>query len=88
MGSPGIDSELSQIISPGSDPQQPALSFMTRLSGASPASTLQIELANTGVFSPPVSYTLAVESDGWTHVWYDLAALAGQQMATLPTDLP
>jgi hypothetical protein len=84
MGSPGADAILSQVISPGSDLSNPALSFMTRLSGAGPASTLQIELASTGVFSPPVSYTLAVMIDGWSHAWYDLAALAGEQMATSP----
>jgi hypothetical protein len=84
MGSSGADSELSQVISPGSGLTNPTLSFMTRLGGAGPASTLEIELSNTDVFSPPVTYSLVVDSEGWTHVWYDLAVLAGQQMATLP----
>jgi hypothetical protein len=55
---------------------------MTRLSGAGPASTLEIEVASTDVLSPHISYSVAVESDVWTHVWYELDVLAGQQMAT------
>jgi hypothetical protein len=52
---------------------------MVRLAQPGPAAVLNVSLANGGTFSPALSYTLAVESEAWTHVWYALSGLSGDQ---------
>jgi hypothetical protein len=74
------DSHLNQVITPAPGISDPTLSFLARLADDGPPSTLQIELANSGTLSPPVTYTLPVEDTGWTHVWYDLAGLANEPL--------
>jgi hypothetical protein len=74
------EARLSQVITPPLGISDPTLSFMVRLGAEGPASSLQIELANTGTFSPPVSYTLDVSSTDWIHVWYDLTPLASEPL--------
>jgi lysophospholipase L1-like esterase len=76
MGGPGLDAALAQAITPAPALSNPTLSFMVRLEGAGPAGALQITLADSGGLSPPLTYTLAVDSEAWTHVWYDLTGLA------------
>jgi lysophospholipase L1-like esterase len=63
---------LNQVITPAPGISDPTLSFLARLADDGPPSTLQIELANSGTLSLPVTYTLPVEDTGWTHAWYEL----------------
>ena len=72
LGAEGQDSSLAQVITPGSPLDGPTLSFMVRLAEAGPANSLDIRVAGTGVLSPPLTYTLPVESVDWTHVWHDM----------------
>jgi hypothetical protein len=74
------DSRLSQVLTPALGISDPTLSFLVRLAVDGPPSTLQIELANTGTLSPPLTYTLPVEDSGWAHVWYDLTGLASEPL--------
>jgi hypothetical protein len=74
------DSRLSQVLTPALGISDPTLSFLVRLAVDGPPSTLQIELANTGTLSSPLTYTLPVEDSGWTHVWYDLTGLASEPL--------
>jgi hypothetical protein len=73
MGGPDVEATLTQVISPGPALSDPTLSFMVRLAQPGPAATLHVSLANSGAFSPALTYSLAVESEGWSHAWYDLS---------------
>ena len=69
LGGPGHDSSLSQAVALGTALTDPTLSFLARLETAGQAGAVQVTLAGpTG--SP--SFTLPVESDQWTHTWFDL----------------
>jgi lysophospholipase L1-like esterase len=74
------DSRLSQGITPALGISDPTLSFLVCLAADGLTSTLQIELANSGTLSPPVTYTLPVETIEWTHVWYDLTGQASEAL--------
>jgi hypothetical protein len=50
---------------------------MVRLEEPGPAGALQVALADSTTFSPPLTYALAVDSEAWTHVWYNLSGLTG-----------
>ena len=39
---------------------------------------LQIVLSNAGIFDPPITHTLSLAGDAWTHAWYELGDLAGE----------
>jgi lysophospholipase L1-like esterase len=75
LGSVDGDSSLSQVITPGLTLSDPTLSFLARLGEAGPPSALRVELAGAERPSTPLTDTLAVEDDRWTHVWYDLPGL-------------
>jgi len=79
MGAQDSTASIAQTLTPGLAVTDPTLSFMVRLSSAGP-SALQIELANSGILSPPVTYNLPVESDAWTHVWYDLSGMVSKPL--------
>jgi lysophospholipase L1-like esterase len=80
LGGVGVDSQLSQAITPGPAVTNPTLSFMVRLESAGAASTLRVELANGGSLSPPVTHDLTVNGEAWTHVWYDLSGQVGEPL--------
>lgn len=70
---------LSQEVTPPGG-AAPTLSFLVRLESDGPASMLQVELANGGPLSPPVVYTVDVDSEAWVHVWYDLTGLVSEPL--------
>jgi len=80
LGVVGDDSYLSQAIIPALSPSEPTLSFLVRLGEGSPASELEIRLTNSGVLSPTLTYTVAIEDEEWVHVWYDLTGLVGEPL--------
>jgi hypothetical protein len=80
LGAVGQDSSLVQTVNPVSPLDGPTLSVMVRLAQAGPASSLDIRLAGTGLLSPPVTYTLPVESVDWTHVWRDVPGPIGEPL--------
>jgi hypothetical protein len=53
---------------------------MVRLAAPGPASSLRLTLANTNVLSPPLTYSLPVQDDAWTHIWYDLSGLVSDPL--------
>jgi len=55
----------------------PTLSFLVRLAQPGSPSSLQVVLSGAN----PVTYSLAVDSNAWSHVWYDLTDLAGSPLA-------
>jgi lysophospholipase L1-like esterase len=73
----GFQAALSQTVTPGPALSDPTLSFMVRLAQPGPAGALEVSLANGGAFSPPLTLVLSVESEAWTHVWYNLSGLTG-----------
>jgi lysophospholipase L1-like esterase len=79
LGGVGVDSSVSQAVTPGLDLSDPTLSFMARLATAGP-STLQVKLANTGSLSTPIVFGLPVTSEAWTHVWVDLTGLVSEPL--------
>lgn len=79
LGGAGETASLGQAVTPPAG-ESPTLSFLVRLDQPGGPGTLQIELANSGVLSPPVTYTLAVDGEDWVHVWYDLDGLVSQPL--------
>ncbi len=80
LGAVEHDSSLVQAINLGSPLDGPTLSLMVRLTEAGPASSLDVQLAGTGVLSPPLTYTIPVESVEWAHVWRDLPGPVGEPL--------
>jgi hypothetical protein len=78
MGGAGASSTLGQVPSPAAGASEPALSLMARLAQPGPAGEIEIRLSNTTTLSPPVTYTLPVASEAWTHAWYDLTGLISE----------
>ena len=68
-------STLSQFVSPPLSLNLAAsnltLSFLTRLEQPGSPGSLQVVLSGAG----PVTYSLPVQSDAWSHTWYDLDGL-------------
>jgi hypothetical protein len=54
----------------------PTLSFLVRLAQPGSPGSLQVTLSGAS----PVTYSLAVGSDAWSHVWYDLTGLASSPL--------
>jgi lysophospholipase L1-like esterase len=84
-------SSLSQTLTPGSALTSPTLSFLARLDQAGPASTLSIELESASERIALVSFALTVESDEWTHYWYDLEGMVSDPLTltfTVSNDPP
>ena len=79
LGGVGETASLGQPVTPSAG-EWPTLSFFVRLEQPGTPGVLQIELANTGVLSPPVTYTLPVDGEAWTHVWYDLTGLVSEPL--------
>jgi lysophospholipase L1-like esterase len=73
-------SALSQAVSPplglNLAAGNPTLSFLVRLDQSGSPSDLQVVLSGAS----PVTYSLPVQSDAWSHVWYDLTGLVGGPM--------
>jgi hypothetical protein len=80
LGGGGLDSHLSQSISPGAAMSDPTLSFMARLEEAGPPNTLQIVLSGGVMPAAPMTYTLVVEDANWVHAWYDLTGLVSDPL--------
>ena len=74
----GGSASLRQVVNPTAGTA--TLSFMARLETPGEASTLQIVLANEGSPEPPVTHTLSLASDAWTHAWYDLGKLQAEPL--------
>ena len=51
-----------------------------RLDQPGTTSALQVELANETSLSPPVVYTLPLDSEAWIHTWYDLTGLVSEPL--------
>lgn len=79
LGDAGQSAYLGQPLTPA-DGERPTLSFLVRLEQPGATGTLQVELANSGILSPPMTYTLEVDSEDWLHVWYDLNGLVSQAL--------
>ncbi len=73
LGGVGDDSSLSQAVTLGPALTDPTLSFLVRLETGGPSSAVQVTLAAAG--ESPVAFTWPVESDQWTHAWFDLTGL-------------
>ena len=54
----------------------PTLSFLVRLAQPGSPGSLQVVLSGAS----PVTHSLAVDSDAWSHVWYDLTGLASSPL--------
>ncbi len=80
LGDGSGSSTIGQMVSPPLGlrlaASNPTLSFLVRLEQPGPSSSLQVVLSGAS----PVTYTLPVESDAWSHVWYDLTGLASSPM--------
>jgi acyl-CoA thioesterase-1 len=76
----GGSASLRQVVNPTAGVVQ-TLSLMARLEQPGEASRLQIVLSSEGSPVPPVTHTLNLVSDAWTHAWYDLGALQGEPVA-------
>lgn len=79
LGGAGESASLGQRVTPAGG-EAPTLSFLVRPDQPGVAGTLHVELANGGSLSPPVTYTLAVDDEAWTHVWYDLTGLVSEPL--------
>jgi lysophospholipase L1-like esterase len=77
----GGSSSLRQVMSPAAGMAQGHLSFMARLEDPGAPSTLQVVLSKEGSSAPPVTYTLSLVSEAWTHAWYELGDLQGEPLA-------
>lgn len=72
------DSWLTETLSVPSDMHQPTLSFLYRLSGATPGGTwLEVDL---GSETTTLSVTLASNTADWAQKWIDLEPWAGQAL--------
>jgi lysophospholipase L1-like esterase len=72
---------LGQFVSPPAAISDPTLSFMVRLvDELDPPALLEVELWPGGVAALPVTYTVVVDSDNWTHVWFDLSGMASDPL--------
>jgi hypothetical protein len=80
LGSPDDDSHLSQVLTPALPLEAPTLSFMVYLAAAGDPSQLQVELSNDTTLSPPLTFTLDVADEAWTHAWFDLPDLAAEPL--------
>lgn len=76
----GGDSSLSQSLTPAPSAGQVYLSLLARPEQAGETGSLEIVLSNAGSFDPPVTHTLSLAGDGWTHAWYDLGDLQGESV--------
>jgi hypothetical protein len=91
LGDESGTSSLSQTLTPGSALTSPTLSFLASLVQAGPASTLSIELESASERIALVSFALTVESDEWTHYWYDLEGMVSDPLTltfTVSNDPP
>ncbi|MFN2226171.1 MAG: GDSL-type esterase/lipase family protein, partial [Anaerolineae bacterium] len=79
LGAAGKTASLGQALTPPAG-DSPTLSFLVRLEQPGSPEALQIELANSGVLSPPVTYTLPVDGEEWVHVWYELDGQVSQPL--------
>lgn len=80
LGNESTSSSLSQLLAPDPAMDHPTLSFLVRLEQDTQASTLSIGLESAGGLTTPVVHTLLVESEEWTHVWYDLQGLVSEPL--------
>ncbi len=75
MGDVAGRSTLSQVVSPPLGLNLAAsnltLSFLARLEQPGSPGSLQVVLSGAS----PVTYSLPVQSDAWSHTWYDLTGL-------------
>lgn len=74
----GGNSSLSQAISPASGADPVYLSLLARPEQPGETGELKIVLSNAGIFDPPITHTLSLAVDGWTHAWYELGDLQGE----------
>jgi hypothetical protein len=80
LGSLDDDSHLSQVLTPALTLEAPTLSFMVSLVAPGTPSQLQVALSNGATLSPPLTYTLDVEEEAWTHAWFDLPDLVAEPL--------
>lgn len=80
LGGAGETASLAQWLTPPAAGESPTLSFLVRLDQPGSPGVLLIELANSGVLSPPLTYTLPVDGEDWVHVWYDLDGLVSEPL--------
>lgn len=73
-------SSLSQPVPPLGSPVDLTLSLMARLDQPGPPGTLWVRLDGAGGVSTPVTWTVSIETEAWSHAWLDLAAWAGQAL--------
>jgi acyl-CoA thioesterase-1 len=77
LGDEGGTSSLTQTLTPDPASENPTLSFLARLAESGSASTLSIELESASERTTLASFALTVDSDEWTHYWYDLEGVVG-----------
>jgi hypothetical protein len=77
LGDEGGTSSLTQTLTPDPAVENPTLSFLARLAESGSASTLSIELESASERTTLASFALTVDSDEWTHYWYDLEGVVG-----------
>jgi lysophospholipase L1-like esterase len=80
MGDGIGSSTISQVVSPALGPNlavsNPTLSFLVRLEQPGSPSSLHIALSG----SSPATFDLPVQSEAWSHIWYDLTGLMAGPM--------
>ena len=84
-------SSLSQFLTPDPAVENPTLSFLACLKQPGEESTLSIQLESTNELIAPVSHSLTLESEEWTHYWYDLEGMVSDPLTltfTVSNDLP
>jgi len=69
-------STISQVVTLPLAVSDPTVSFLVRLEQPGSPSGLQVVLSGAS----PVTHSLLVESDAWSHVWYDLTGLVGSPL--------
>ncbi|MFC2030211.1 GDSL-type esterase/lipase family protein [Chloroflexota bacterium] len=74
LGDLGQRSQLSQVVSPKAGMIDPTLTFMFRLEQPGAGSSLEVTLedGNAAAASFVLDDVVAVQSDSWSHVWYDV----------------
>jgi lysophospholipase L1-like esterase len=75
VGGGSGDSHLSQTINPDIPLSDPTLSFLVRLAVAGASGPLGVVLSDSDPGTPDLEDTLTIDTDGWSHIWYDLSTL-------------